>query len=215
MQAVIYVGEGVDLLLMRQIASQMASRPKKVGRHFFLSPNWEEEVDLVIIPGGRDLPYHNHLKGEANSRIRRFVENGGNYLGICAGAYYGASEVLFEEGGPLEVIGKRELSFFNGKAVGPALGKGQFAYGSERGAKEVSLEWANGQAPAYYNGGCYFDGKDAEVIAHYEEINLPAIVCCQVGSGRAILSGVHLECEVQDDAPRRALWDHLMSLIKF
>ena len=123
MQTVIYVGEGVDVLLMRQIVSQLATTPRKVSRHFFLSPDWEQETDLIIIPGGRDVPYHNHLQGEPNQRIRRFVENGSSYLGICAGGYYGSQEVVFEEGGELEVIDKRELAFFPGRAVGPAFGK--------------------------------------------------------------------------------------------
>jgi glutamine amidotransferase-like uncharacterized protein len=50
-----------------------------------------------------------------------FVElAGGSYLGLCAGAYYGSSRVVFEPGTPLEVIGDRELAFFPGIARGAA-----------------------------------------------------------------------------------------------
>jgi len=215
MQPVIYAGEGVNVLLMRLIAMQMTTQPRKVSRHFFLSDNWEEKTNLVVIPGGRDLPYHNHLQGEANRRIRSFVENGGSYLGICAGGYYGASEVIFEEGGPLEVVGLRELAFFPGRAVGPAFGKGKFAYGTQKGATLAKLKWEKGRSSAYFNGGCYFEDAHhhADVIATYEELDLPAIISCKVGKGRAILSGVHLECEVDEDKPRQLLWNHIHKVL--
>ena len=53
--------------------------------------------------------------------IKDYVTGGGSYLGICAGAYYGASYIEFNKGGELEVIGARELEFFDGKAIGPAI----------------------------------------------------------------------------------------------
>lgn len=214
MQAVIYVGEGVDIPLMKQIISQMTTKPKKVGRHFFLSPDWESKTDLVIMPGGRDIPYDRHLKGEANKRLRTFVENGGAYFGICAGGYYGSSEVVFEEGGELEVIEKRELAFFPGRAIGPVFGKGQFAYNSKQGACEPKLKWQGGTTSTFFNGGCYFEGaeKHADVIATYEGINLPAIISCKVGKGRAILSGVHPEC-IGKDANREMLWKYLLEAL--
>src|SRR5439155_581244 len=83
---------------------------------------------LFIMPGGRDQPYHAGLQGEANQQIRAFVEEGGAYVGICAGAYYGSARVEFDRGFPLEVCEERELCFFSGTAVGPAYGKGTFAY---------------------------------------------------------------------------------------
>jgi len=36
--------------------------------------------------------------------IREYVEQGGMYLGLCAGGYYGAQKVEFEVGTPLEVL---------------------------------------------------------------------------------------------------------------
>ena len=215
MQAVIYSGEGVDALLLRQIVSQMPIRPKRVDRHFFLSNDWEEGIDLIIIPGGRDVPYHEHLQGEPNKRIRKFVEEGGSFLGICAGGYYGSKEVVFEEGGELEVIGERELAFFPGRAVGPAYGNGEFSYLSQSGARIAKVKWEEGMSDTYFNGGCYFEDAHhhAEVLATYEDLKLPAIVSCAVGKGRAILSGVHLECSMEDDGPRKKLWDRVLTLL--
>lgn len=50
-----------------------------------------------------------------------FVHSGGSYLGLCAGAYFGCSRVVFEPGTPLEVVGDRELAFFPGIARGAAF----------------------------------------------------------------------------------------------
>jgi biotin--protein ligase len=42
-------------------------------------------------------------------RIKEWVNEGGRYLGICAGGYFGCTEVIFDMGGDLEVKGTRDL----------------------------------------------------------------------------------------------------------
>jgi len=158
---------------------------------------WDQTIDLLIMPGGRDKPYHSVLSGKGNARIRSFVENGGTYLGICAGAYYGCQTVEFDRNFPLEVCEERELEFFQGTAIGPAYGKGTFDYGSLRGARAARLQTDLGILHAYHNGGCYFTGDFSQVriLARYLDLpgHPPAILECPVGQGKAILSGVHLE----------------------
>ena len=46
---------------------------------------------------------------------QEFVENGGSYLGICAGAYFACDYIEFDKNGPLEVVGPRDLKFYPGK----------------------------------------------------------------------------------------------------
>ena len=72
------------------------------------------------------------LRGICHAPFTGWVERGGAYLGLCAGAYYAASRCEFEPGSELEVIGERELCFFPGIARG-AVFPG-FDYRSERGA---------------------------------------------------------------------------------
>lgn len=167
------------------------------NRATFLEQGWEEVASMVIFPGGRDAPYAAALRNEPNRRIREYVSRGGRYFGICAGAYYAADSIVFEKGHPLEITGKRALRFFPGPAIGPALGLGQFSYDDERGAQVIRLSISNEPLDAYYNGGCYFADAAAfpsvSVLALFEEINEAAIVLCQVGKGRALLSGVHPE----------------------
>lgn len=173
-----------------------------VDRHHLAVADWIEETVLLVFPGGRDVPYHQALQGAANSHIQQFVLQGGKYLGICAGSYYGSAFVEFEKGNPLQVCEARELKFFPGIASGPAYGAGEFNYGSEQGARLACLSWQKSseqKMAVYYNGGCSFvdaeSHPDVTVIARYDDIkdSPAAIIACSVGKGIALLSGVHPE----------------------
>lgn len=47
--------------------------------------------DAVIFPGGSYIQQHNMLGIEGADIIRRYVEQGGTFIGICAGAYLGCN----------------------------------------------------------------------------------------------------------------------------
>ena len=222
---VVYAGEG---------ASPILGLGKLLDTREFLQTDWEQACDLFIMPGGRDRPYHAALQGAGNRKLRKFVENGGTYLGICAGAYYGAATVCFDEGCPLEVCEERELQFFPGTAVGPAYGKRTFDYTNNSGVRAARIATIQGTFHAYYNGGCTFEGdlSDHSILARYLDLlkHPPAIIACPVGKGKAILSGVHLEISAQSLDPtdrflspliplfaasetmRRFFWDLLLKL---
>lgn len=74
---------------------------------------------ILCIGGGFDLGYLQTLGQLGCECIRSFIYEGGNYLGICAGAYFASRMVKFDVSGPLEVIGERKLGFFEGSAIGP------------------------------------------------------------------------------------------------
>lgn len=156
-----------------------------------VNKDWEDNATLLIFPGGADRFYRvcfiscsyiqrklsSALGNGGNKRIRAFIENGGNYIGLCAGGYYGTSKVEFDLHGPLEVNEERELKLFKGRAIGPAL-KG-FTYNTDAGqyavpfvfnemtpveSKEVS-ELQEGEIQrkgiSYYKGGPYFVSIEA------------------------------------------------------
>lgn len=204
MRIAIYDDEGVARRSLQILCSALAeegfSNTQLVNARILSQPEWLSSTQLLIIPGGRDLPYQKALRGSANRHIRQFVERGGRYLGICAGAYYASAFVEFEKGGPLEVLGARPLQFFPGVARGPICGLGRFDYESESGAEQVELEVASlGRIFAYYNGGCGFIEAEAypnvDVRARFAQLpGFPAaLIRCRVGQGVAILSGVHPE----------------------
>ena len=216
-KVLVYLDEGVDPLAARRVVRRLRkslthSCVKLINRTHFLKSNWDEQVSLLVIPGGQDIPYDRALKGEANARIRTYVEQGGSYFGICAGAYYAAAEIEFEKGGTYEVCEKRELAFFPKKAIGPAYEKNLFCYGSDAGVRIAQVSWKDGITPVYFNGGCYFDECDScEVIARFHDFDAqpPAVVRCRVGDGIALLCGLHPEYP-QDDPSNQAFWDYLL-----
>ena len=61
------------------------------------SAGWEQDCCCLVFPGGRDVPYLEALAGAGCARIRRYVEGGGSYLGLCAGAYFGSAYCEFEK----------------------------------------------------------------------------------------------------------------------
>lgn len=116
-QVLVYSGPGVSPL---SLSHTILTLSLLLNPHYTVQPvtpdvlahqPWEPACALLVIPGGRDLPYVEELTTKSNvtKRIRQYVLEGGRYLGICAGAYFGAEEVRFDMGGGLEVSGKRDL----------------------------------------------------------------------------------------------------------
>ncbi len=224
-QILVYLDEGVSSnsfeQLFRALQSELASSYtiRAVDHRTLITANWEEETALLAIPGGRDLPYQAALEGTGNRRIATYVSQGGRYLGICAGGYYGSAYVEFEKGRELEVCGKRDLAFFPGRAVGPAYGLGRFSYESEEGAQKAHLTWGSRECHVYFNGGCYFDAPEThpatQVLARYHDLpgRPAAVIQCVVEKGRAVLSGTHPEYSVEPslEPQRKAFWSHLLN----
>lgn len=161
--------------------------------------------DVFVMPGGADLPYCKKLNGKGNQNIRAFVENGGTYLGICAGAYYGCRAIEFHKGRSDEILGERELAFTDAVAYGSLSEIAPPYDDTLKTAAITQLLLSDGRAiHAYYHGGCAFRiGKDSsKVLARYAMLDSqpPAVISNQVGHGRVILSGVHLETSAYDVA---------------
>lgn len=156
---------------------------------------WMETTSLLVLPGGRDLPYIDKLAeywpvhssaahpsharmNRADARVREYVsDRGGNFIGICAGAYYASSYCEFEKGNDdMQVVGERQaLEFFPGKCEGTVFPG--FVYESDQGARLIHLR--DEQSPSslpymtYYNGGGAFIDSERylragiQVLARY------------------------------------------------
>lgn len=151
--------------------------------------------DLFVMPGGADLPYCRKLNGAGNDNIRAFVAAGGTYLGICAGAYYGCAAIEFHKGRADEIAGPRELAFSSATACG-SLGHIAGLYDETLLSAEITeIALPDGRViEAFYHGGPAFRGSHTgEVAGRFMGDNQPAILSTPVSSGRAVLSGVHLE----------------------
>ncbi len=171
--------------------------------------HWEASTALLVIPGGRARPHYQNLAAGGNQKIVEYVRSGGKYLGLCAGAYYGAAQTIFERGGDLAINDSGPLNFYPGIAEGPAYGLGKFKYKDESGAQLATICFEtvgkiSNILKIYFNGGCFFHShhnkQNIEILARYHDIQdqPAAIVECAVGAGKAILSGVHIEYSHRD-----------------
>ncbi len=205
-EILIYVDQGVDGGALKQLIRSLKQEVdlsqhtiRRIDAKTLISEEWEKEALVLIVPGGRDVFYHSALDGAGTDKIRAFVESGGGYLGICAGAYFACDRIEFEKGEAIEVCGPRSLKFFSGAAKGPAYGNNRYSYESAKGAEAAHISWAEETCHIYFNGGCFFDAQETiphtHILSRYLDLENapPAILQIPVGKGIAILSGVHFE----------------------
>ncbi|KAK9825704.1 hypothetical protein WJX81_008129 [Elliptochloris bilobata] len=104
----VYAGDGAgSRSVLSAVESLRAALPLDAQVEAFreedlLSGDWADDCALLVMPGGADLPFCRRLNGAGNALIRGYVERGGSYLGLCAGAYYACRRVEFEIGTRLE-----------------------------------------------------------------------------------------------------------------
>ncbi|KAF9941050.1 biotin holocarboxylase synthetase [Modicella reniformis] len=219
MNVLVYSGEGSSRI---SLAHTVRSLQAFVGHHYDVmkidakglqTEPWEESTALLVIPGGRDIPYTQALNGAVADKIRAYVQAGGRYWGICAGAYFASDRIAFEIGTPFEVQGSRELKFFPGECRGVVYPG--FVYDSEQGASSVKIQLNDDafardrqgfeETRVYFNGGGYFVDAEkypnTQILGWYSEKNdgditgtggerklKAAIIACQVASYAAELT---------------------------
>lgn len=236
----VYQDEGVSKESLKQAVVTFRNRLKTyvvrtINAQQVKEGIWTKNAILFVMPGGADLAYAKKLNGEGNEVIKKYVANGGSFLGICAGSYYGSSYVEFDKHGPLEVLGDRELSFFRGSAIGPILAP--YDYKTQSGSRAATIHTILPhltKTRVFYNGGGFFENAErylnTKVIGTYDN-KLPAIILINYGKGKVLLSGVHFEYDPsllnsndqhikkmieplhKDNASREVLFDHLIKLI--
>lgn len=185
------------------------------------------ELTVFVMPGGADLPYCAKLSGSRNTRLRHWVEAGGIYLGICAGAYFGCSEIEFQ-GRDKKISGPRELAFLKGTAIGSIQELAPLYDFTIRSSRVAQLRtYSGGEVVALYQGGPFFkidqEDESIKILARYTTVAgaPPAIIETHVGQGKAVLSGVHPEMSYKEfeysmlslnDHDRASLNKHLTDL---
>ena len=149
--------------------------------------------DVLVMPGGWAYSYWLRLGPEGNKAIKAFVKKGGGYLGICAGGFYAAKAIIWEAG-----IYHYSLKIVNAVAEGPKKGYPwpTRAYIPIRVSDKLTRYGLNRTYTALYYGGpefVYIDNQSVVILATYVDDGRAAIIAAQYGSGRVVLTGVHLE----------------------
>ena len=130
---------------------------------------------LLIVPGGNFVDLGNSLTPRTAANIRDAVQNGLNYLGICAGAFFAGN------------------SPYNGLNLTAGV-RFPFYSAENRGIRKTAVPIAAAGAPTldqYWEDGPQFTGWGA-VVGKYPD-GTPAIVEGAFGSGWVVLTGVHPE----------------------
>ncbi|KAF8327396.1 class II aaRS and biotin synthetase [Cantharellus anzutake] len=232
MNVLVYSGPGVSETSLRHTIYTLKSLLEPAYSVQTITPialtsqPWTANCALLVIPGGRDVPYVSSLS-PAVQQIRSYVERGGSFLGLCAGAYFGSGRVEWEVGTEFEVVGDRPLRFFPGTCKGCVF-KG-FEYDSEAGAgavelklsKELGINHDNFLRYIYYNGGGHFVGADdlasrgVVPLLRYTTPaaeKLVAAVSCSVNQGVALLSSVHIEFPLTSEPAKSCISKEYPSL---
>ena len=130
---------------------------------------------LLIVQGGNFEHIGNNLNSRTTTSIRNAIQNGLNYLGICAGAFFAGNSPY------------NGLNLTSGSRFG-------FYAAESRGIRKaaVAITPADGQTlDQYWEDGPELTGWGT-VVAKYPD-ETPAIVEGTFGSGWVILTGVHPE----------------------
>lgn len=162
-----------------------------------------------FLPGASDANYDNKMGADNIDRLRRFVADGGRFMGICAGAYYACETIEWFKGEPARFKTKKpRIDFFNYLAHGPirALLDGQTDLGnalSHAAAADIRFDdggMMRGATVMYWGGPELSGPSPGQVIARFNTLagKPPAIVMRDIGKGRALISAVHPEIRGAD-----------------
>ena len=141
-----------------------------------MSESQIREYRLLIFPGGNFIDIGNSLTSSTTANIRNAVQNGLNYLGVCAGGFLAGNS-----------------GYYNGLNLTSGVRFSFYSAGNQ-GVRKAAVAIAGPGAPAldqYWEDGPQFTGWGA-VVGKYPD-GTPAIVEGTFGSGWVILTGVHPE----------------------
>jgi glutamine amidotransferase-like uncharacterized protein len=123
---------------------------------------------------------------EVEDHLKDYVKNGGNYLGICGGAYVASKGSNWDDGY------ETGMSLVNIES---------FAYDSKYSDPQIiTINWEETQRTIYYQYGPAFSKSDipldSEILAYYNnEAQDVAAFVTTLGSGKIVLCGPHPEAD--------------------
>ena len=182
-------------------------------------PGVGDRFDAIWFPGGFSAEYRAYVPD--HERIREYVAGGGVFLGVCAGAYYAATIMVWEGEARDGALG-----LLDGRAVGPEPRLASWGRPTPVTLREPG---GAGHGPGetvelYYLDGPYFlpdDPEAVEVLARYQVNGEAAIVASDFGAGRVVLMGPHPELGRDEESGAfdlegggGARWDWLHALLR-
>jgi glutamine amidotransferase-like uncharacterized protein len=200
----IYSDEGAwtdGIIAFEQFLDHIGEPHKRVYADDLNNPTDYNNAKAICFPGGFSYNYKVKLHNKTINNIRNYVAKGGSYIGICAGAFFAASTVVWEG---LEY--DYSLGLFKGKAVGSIY---EIAPWDNYKMTEIAINRknpiignSNSELSVLYYGGPYFESEQTEydtVAVWKENNNKTAIINFNYQNGKVLLIGPHLEIEENSD----------------
>jgi hypothetical protein len=142
-----------------------------------LEENFFDDVDIIAVPGGfGDAASFDQAFKHNGNRIKKFVEEGGKYLGICMGAYW---------------TGRHYFNLLDGVDVVQYLSRPNTDTRRPH-AKNINIMWQDKPMNMFWYDGCALVGDTVkfETVATYANGDAMAIIQNNIG-----LIGAHPESE--------------------
>lgn len=203
--------EGIDWILMS---------PFDVN-----SGKWNkfDQIDVFWVPGGWAGNYNFNIKNSGFDNIRGFVSDGGKMIGTCAGQYFIADRIVWEE----EDL-DYPLSMFQGVISGslhdiiPWEGYTNTVINLDS-SHPINAGFSSSLTMAYYGGGDIWPdaGQSVDWVGSYDVTSTEGIATFSYGSGTVLFMGPHPEVGLDGNnnwnttGGASAQWDWLSSAIQW
>jgi glutamine amidotransferase-like uncharacterized protein len=200
----IYSDEGAwldGIVAFEQLLSQMGESHKRVYADDLNNLSDYNNAKAIYFPGGYAYDYKVKLHNKTINNIRNYVATGGSYIGICAGAFFAASTVVWEG-----IEYPYSLGLFKGRAIGSIH---KIASWDNYSMTAISLNQNNSIVANFkqewnvlYYGGPYFESNesDFDVIATWKDYyDYPSIINFEYEKGKVLLIAPHLEIETNSN----------------
>ncbi|KAI1754619.1 class II aaRS and biotin synthetase [Xylaria castorea] len=212
MNVLIYSGESSleHLHSMRQILFPNYA-VTSITKDTILNEPWAKTCAMLVITGGDYLALRHHMGARGTRLIRQFVQDGGLFLGINAGAYYGSSRyVAYDGDNDVEDNAETNLEFFPGRCQ-EVRRKEETFRATKLNIGTPGVDEKQQECRVCLNGcGIFLDVKQyteekVEALAWFAEDNqteaAAATIYCPVGKGACILTIPQLELDPRYLAP--------------
>ena len=141
-----------------------------------LEDNFFDDVDIVAVPGGfGDASSFDRAFKHNGGRVKRFIQDGGRYLGICMGAYWAGKHYF-------NILDKVDAVQY---ITQPRTDT------RRPHAKDIKINWNGSNTTMFFYDGCALVGNGKyDTIATYANGDAMAIIQKNIG-----LIGCHPESE--------------------
>ncbi len=201
-------GKGIEAASLCFTAAGLTVTPIKARE--INDGSFAKKIRVLYMPGGWAAHYARDINDKGALAIEDFVEKGGGYIGICAGSFYAAKEIIWaNQSWPYDI------DLFPGKPSGPIKTIAPWPrYATAKTKMHVDHPITAGgpetRTTLYYGGPVLLPEKDSvrgkavSVLAHLELTGDPVMVAFSKGKGRVFLSAVHIEYDLTSTADHSA-----------